>query len=193
MPPMQADLYSMPVTHDSCSRNWKTLTNLLLKISTMTRKFQWMQKRLRSRRKRLCAVWWRALSLSVTAFGVTSKTGQQQLAELQSAAPARGSEAFEVHWMVSSSENSTISLQACVAGIHNNLLHYHYYDYYYHYYWNDSRCSWLRKLVSLPSDIGGVCNISHWKWLDILRYFKYFNTIIKHSQRGHIHQASKIL
>lgn len=131
MPPMQADLYSMPVTQDSCRRMWKTPTGLLQKISTMRRKFQWMQKRLRSRRKRLCAVWWRALSLSVTVFGVTSKTGQQQLAELQSAAPARGSEAFEVHWMVSSAENSTISLQGCVAGIHSNLLQH----YYYYYYW----------------------------------------------------------
>lgn len=57
------------------------------------------------------------LSPSVTVFGVTSKTGQRQLAELQSEAPARASEAFQVHWMVSSSENSTSSLQACAAGM----------------------------------------------------------------------------
>lgn len=115
------------------------------------------------------------LSPSVTVFGVTSKTGQRQLAELQSEAPARASEAFQVHWMVSSSENSTSSLQACAAGMQlpSPLLL--------------SSLKWLREFLT-SQRITQSCIWCLWYlWnvsLEIIRgYLKNFKTVTKQSKK----------
>lgn len=165
---MQADLCSMPVTQESCRRSWKRLAGLQLKISTMRRKFWWMHKRLRFRRKRLCAVSRRALSLSVTVFGVTSKTvnssWQSFKAQLQWEAarrfkstgwsaprkipPSLCRPAWLLRCTVTCSViiiiNVIIELTASVPG--------------------------QGITVSTASDICGICNNSYWKWLD----FKIF-------------------
>lgn len=115
--PNYATNASVPLQHVSYAplmqKPLKKTAALCIRISAMRRKFQRMQKEVTVQEKTIMC---RPMtgsqgSLPVTVLGVTSKTGQQQLAELQSAAPVRGSEAFEFYWTLSPLENSTVSLQ----------------------------------------------------------------------------------
>lgn len=134
MPLMHEDLCSMPDGQDSCGAIWaRARPGFAPKKSQQWEKgFDECKRRYGSGENDYVPSDDRGSCPSVTVFGVTSETGQQQLAELQSAAPARASEAFQVHWTVSSSENSTVSQQARVARMPSYLLRY------YYYCWNES-------------------------------------------------------
>lgn len=98
MPPMRADLCSLPDTPDSSWRICKKtdwFTNNAKEVPFIC---------LSDDGGLVCVAGsvWRHVRHGLTAVGGGSKSSS--------------SEAFQVHWMVSSLENSTVSLQACVAG-----------------------------------------------------------------------------